>query len=158
MTEHVVIDAAERFAKKKPLPTNGRPWSSTEEAQVLSALGRYQRAALQPSMKTLPFVSPTWQNEYWPDSMWADVPTNNYKDDCERGKKNAALTIGAMLADNAADGRPLGVIFESMVENATQRRAKGGKGSRTLPGAVCGYLEALSEFIASQCRHPRPTA
>ncbi len=42
--------------------------------------------------------------------------------------------------------------------DAIRRRAKGGKGSRSLLGAVHGYLDVLAEFIASQCRRPGPSA
>jgi hypothetical protein len=50
------------------------------------------------------------------------------------------------------------VIFEAIVDDASKRRAKGGKGSRTLPAAVRGYLDQLAEFIASECRPVPPAA
>lgn len=148
MTDQVIIDAAERFAKK-PLPPNIDPlWTWTPEET---------RAMFAPSVKALPFTSEKKGAYGWPEVMWADVPTNSYPADMKRGERFAAMTIEAMCADQAVN-RPLEVIFESIVEDAIRRRAKGGKGSRTLPGAVCGYLHGLAKFIASQCRHPGPPA
>jgi len=146
MTDQVIIDAAERFAKK-PMPTGVDPlWTRTPEET---------RSLYAPSVKSLPFAS-VGKNEFgWPDTFWADVPTNDYQADRERGRQFAKLTIAAIIADQATP-RPLEAIFESIVEDAIRRKAKGGKGSRTLPGAVDGYMEALADFITSQCRRPRP--
>src|ERR1700722_8436903 len=65
------------------------------------------------------------------------------------GSYFTALAIEAIRADRAF-ARPLEVIFESIFDDAHQ--AKDGKGSRTLPGAVQGFLDGLAEFIAGQCR------
>jgi hypothetical protein len=65
------------------------------------------------------------------------------------------LTLGARMAGQRSDDDwALVKIFETMVEDAVKRRAKGGKGSHTLPGAVHGYLEFLSQFIGRRCRPP----
>jgi hypothetical protein len=77
MSDHVIIDAAERFAKKPMPPQIDPPWTRTPEET---------RAMFAPSVKTLPFVSSEWKYDYWPDSMWADVPTDNHRADRERGK------------------------------------------------------------------------
>ena len=111
-----------------------------------------------PSVKALPFVSAEWKNDYWPESMWADVPTSNYSADHKRGKDFANLTLGAMMADRPAHGRALQLIFELIIEDAIRRRAKGGKGSRTMPAAAHGYLEGLANFIVAQCRRDDPPA
>lgn len=150
MNEHVIIDAAERFAKK-PMPPSIYPddWRWTPDQL---------RSMFTPSAKKLPFVSAEWENEYWPKSMWTDVPTDDYQADLKRGKHFAKLTIGALMADRPNHGRALELIFEAMVEDAVRRRAKGGKGSRTMLGAVHGYLHELADFIASQCRHAGPAA
>ena len=139
MTGHVIIDAAERFARKaSPPPTN--PMFRT-------------------ALKTLPFVSSKWKNKYWPESMWTDVPTGNYKADCERGKHFAELTLGAMLTEpRYCDDRTLAVIFEQMVADCARRRAKGGKGAHTLPGAVCGYLDVLAKFMVGKSHGCGPPA
>jgi hypothetical protein len=129
VTRRTIIDAAERFAKK-PLPPAVDPlWTRTPEET---------RAMLAPSVKALPFVSSQWANDYWPEAMWTDVPTDDHRTDRERGKHYAALTIGALVADQCNHGRVLAVIFEAIVNDAIRRRAKGGKGSRTMPGAVHG--------------------
>ena len=142
MSDHVVIAAAERFARK-PLPPIDPLWTRTPDET---------RALFAPSVKALPFVSREWRNDYWPESMWVDVPTDDYRADYERGKHFAALTLGALIADQPNHSRVLAVIFEAMVDDAIKRRAKGGKGSRTMPGAVRGYLEGLADFIVGQCR------
>jgi hypothetical protein len=56
-----------------------------------------------------------------------------------------------MVADHHGGDRSLWMIFESIVDDVARHRAKGGKGSRKLPGAVRGYLEVLSTFIAGRC-------
>lgn len=141
MTDQVIINAAERFGKKAPPP-------QAEDSRWTPERVRSSNATM---VKILPFTS--WGSEYWPDKMWADVPTNDYRTDRERGKRFAKMTLMAMTADRAI-ARPLEKIFEDIVEDAIRRRAKGGKGSRTLPGAVSGYLEGLAEFIASECGPP----
>jgi hypothetical protein len=88
--------------------------------------------------------------------MWADVPTKDYQADRERGKQFATLTLRAMIADKACHGRALEIIFESIIEDAARRRAKGGKG---VAGAACGrsrYLEALTLFITGVCLRRGP--
>jgi hypothetical protein len=145
MTDQVIIDAAERFGKK-PLPP---------AAKLMPEGG----ATFKTAMKMLPFVSPKWKNEYWPESMWMDEPTDNHLADCERGREFAKLTLGAMLADGqCCDGRTLAVIFETIVADCARRRAKGGKGCQSLPGAVYGYLEVLANFITAQRRRGGPPA
>jgi hypothetical protein len=138
----VVIHAAKRFAHKRPLPPNPQRTEMTAES----------RAHFAPSVKSLPFVSDRWGNECWPESMWADVPTNDYHADCERGKLFANLTISALIADKPAHHCSLELIFKAIVEDAVRRKAKGGKGSRTMPAAVQGYLETLAKFIIVHCR------
>jgi hypothetical protein len=91
-----------------------------------------------PSVKTLPFVSGEWKNDYWPESMWIDVPTDDFCADIDRGKHFAKLTLGALMADQCNHGYVLAAIFEAIVNDAIRRRAKGGKGSRSMPGAVHG--------------------
>jgi hypothetical protein len=148
MTDHVIIDAAERFAKKA-LPPVDPLWTRTPEEK---------RTRFAPSVKTLPFVSAEWtRNEYWPDSMWADVPTNSYLADRERGKHFAKLTLAAMIADQAL-ARPLQLIFESIVEDAIRRKAKGGRARGRCPPPYHGYLEGLAEFIAGKCLRSGPPA
>jgi hypothetical protein len=143
MEDSMIIDAADRFTKKKPLPPGADPlWTTTPDEA---------RALLIPTVKTLPFVSKEWKNEYWPKSMWADVPTDDFRGDRARGRHFAKLTLGAIMADRPAHDRALAVIFEHMVEDAIKRRAKGGKGSRRLSGTVHGFLEVLAEFITAQC-------
>ena len=133
-----IIEAAERFAKK-PMPPSTDPddlrWTPDE-----------LRAMFAPSVKRLPFVSTEWHNEYWPESMWVDVPTDDHPADNKRGEHFAKLTIGALMADRAINGRALQIIFEAIVNDAIRRRAKGGKGSRTLPSAVNGFLWGLAKF------------
>jgi hypothetical protein len=85
MSDHVIIDAAARFARK-PLPPNVAQWTSDEA-----------RAMFCPSAKALPFVSTEWHNEYWPESMWIDVPTDDFPADRKRGEHFAKLTIGALI-------------------------------------------------------------
>jgi hypothetical protein len=149
MTDHMIIDAAKRFAKK-PMPPNIDPlWTRTPDET---------RAMVAPSVKSLPFVSAEWHNDYWPESMWVDLPTDDWRADRERGKHFAKLTIAALIADRPNHGRVLGVIFEAMVSDAIRRRVKGGKGSRKMLGAVDGYLEELADFIVGQCRRPEPPA
>jgi hypothetical protein len=147
MTEHRIINAADHFAKK-PIPARVDPlWTRTPDET---------RAMFCPSVKTLPFVSTEWRNDYWPASMWVDVPTDDYQADRERGRVFAAMTIAAICADHPII-QPLQIIFHAIVDDAIRRRAKGGKGSRTLPGAVDGFLEGLGKFIESQCRqHSAP--
>jgi hypothetical protein len=150
MTDQVIIDAAARFAKK-PMPPSTDPDDSRWTTDEL-------RAMFAPSVKTLPFVSAEWHNEYWPESMWIDVPTDNYPADHKRGKHFAGLTIGALMADQCKSGRALELIFEAIVNDAIRRRARGGKGARSLPGAVQGYLDGLASFITGQCRRSGPPA
>jgi hypothetical protein len=123
-----------RFAKP-PVPS--LPWTRDPEEI---------RARFAPSVKGLPFVSSEWTNDYWPESMWADIPTNDHWADMDRGRRFAVMTIEAMRADKA-DALALEAIFKSIVEDAIRRKAKGGKGSRSIPGAVRGYLEGLAELI-----------
>jgi hypothetical protein len=68
------------------------------------------------------------------------------------GKQFAGLSIGAMIADNAPQGRALEIIFEDIIKDAIRRKPKGGKGARTVPAAVQGYLEELALFITDPCR------
>jgi hypothetical protein len=149
MTDNVISLAA-RFAKK-PMPPSTDPDDSRWTPDEL-------RAMFVPSVKALPFVSAEWHNEYWPESMWVDVPTDDWRADRERGKHFAKLTIAALIADRPNHGRALEIIFEAIVNDAIRRRAKGGKGSRTMLGAVDGYLGELADFITGQCRRTGPPA
>jgi hypothetical protein len=149
MTDQVIIDAAARFARKT-VPAGVDPlWTRTPEET---------RALFAPSVKTLPFVSVEWKNDYWPESMWTDVPTDDWRADRERGEHFARLTIGALMADRCSHSVALAAIFQAIVNDAIRRRVKGGKGSRVMLGAVHGYLEELADFIVSECRRSGPPA
>jgi hypothetical protein len=67
----------------------------------------------EPSLKSLPFVSAEWKNEYWPESMWVDVPTDDDCADYKRGQHFAKLTIEALMADRSKQGRALAIIFQA---------------------------------------------
>jgi hypothetical protein len=145
MTDRV-INAAERFTKK-PLPSE-----ATVDPLWTRGNPNEFRSMFLPSVKALPFVSEEWKNEYWPECMWVDEPTDDYCADMDRGRHFARLTISALMADRPKHGVALEKIFEAIVNDAIRRRAKAGKGSRSLPAAVRGYLDQLAEFIASECR------
>jgi hypothetical protein len=150
-----IIDATNRFIKKAT-PAVDPLWPSVK-ALAADRFTKKPVPAVDPlvawtetPLKTLPFVSTEWENEYWPKCMWVDVPTDNYPADRERGKHFAELTISAI--DRRSDARALELIFEAIVNDAIRRRAKGGKGSRRLPGAVVGFIEGLAKFIVLQCQ------
>jgi hypothetical protein len=61
--------------------------------------------------------------------------------------------LGAILTDGRCiGGRVLAVIFEDIILDAVKRRAKGGKGSQTLPATAFGFVEVLGDFITTK-RH-----
>ena len=137
MSDHVIIDAAARFAKK-PLPPNIDPlWTRTPEET---------RAMFAPSVKALPFVSSEWANDYWPESMWADVPTNNHLADRERGRHFA---IGARSIEFARQ--------VSKRTGGAKRRAGMARG-RCLPPFMatwrCWRISSLANAVAPGRRPP----
>lgn len=135
-----VIDASERFAKK-PIPP-----------RTLDQV----RACFAPSVKALPFAGGRRDEHGWPETFWNDVPTVDPRADYKRGEHFAEMTIAALMVDYCG-ANPLGRIFDSIIDDAVKRRVKGGKGSRTMPYAVHGYLSVLSDFIANRCRPGRHT-
>lgn len=152
-----IIDAAKRFIKKATPEVD--PLCPSVKALAADRFTKKPVPAADPLMawaktplKTLPFVSTEWRNDYWPECMWVDVPTDNYPADRKRGEHFAKLTIKAVSTGHYADSRALEMIFDAIVNDAIRRRAKGGKGSRRLPGAVHGYLEGLAKFIVLQCQ------
>jgi hypothetical protein len=161
--ERVVIDATGRFAgdpdrldRLMPLelPNNAvelfcdeRPRKGTE-GEV--------RAVFCPSINQLPFVlmkeggNPLERAK----SYWHDEPSNHGGVDHRRGRTYAQLFIKAVERDRPA-GRRVGAapcyleaIFAAMIDDAFERRRKGGKGSRTtLTSAMAGFLRELADHI-----------
>jgi hypothetical protein len=147
MTDQVIVDAAARFAKK-PMPLGVDPlWTRTPDET---------RALYVPSVKALPFTSEEKGAYGWPEAMWADVPTDDYQADRARGKGFAAMTIRAICADRPIV-RPLEKIFQAIVNDAIRRKAKGGKGSRSLPGAVDGLPGGTGGVYREPMPSPRRT-
>jgi hypothetical protein len=169
LTEHVVIDATDRFAgdpgllRRKiaidwdNLPENAinamprfdKPWS---EAKVRRAYG--------PSIKMLPFVAMKEDAKSWCDNplnYWCDEPTKKGHVDFRRGVLYAELTLKAIKKDGACP-HYLERIFEAIIDDAIERRRKGGKGSRTnRTSTVHGFLHKLSQHICGSITPDLPS-
>jgi hypothetical protein len=101
-----------------------------------------------PSIKTLPFVKMKGGGRRaTAASYWKDVPTGDGRDDFKRGRKYAALTIAAIIADGCASW-DLEKIIKAVVIDAASRKAKGGKFSPcVLPPAIEGFIHELSHQL-----------
>jgi hypothetical protein len=101
-----------------------------------------------PSIKTLPFVKMKGGGRRArAASYWKDVPTGDGRDDFKRGRKYAALTIAAIIANGCASW-DLEKIIKAVVIDAASRKAKGGKYSPcVLPPAVEGFIHELSHQL-----------
>jgi hypothetical protein len=158
-----VIDATDRFAgdpgrfrRRLPaeLPANvldaipalsERPWTIEEV-----------RALYCPAIKLLPFVVMEEGASAADKAVnyWCDEPTKHAHVDYKRGRVYAQLLLKA-IEDDRPKHRPmfhapryLERIFEAMIDDAIERRRKGGKGSRTnVSSTVSGFLRGLSHHI-----------
>jgi hypothetical protein len=92
-------------------------------------------------------------------NCWNDRATESGINDYARGKRYAKMVLAAMQANNKflegtlANGvisaSALKCVFESMIEDAIDRRNKRGKGSRTIvTSAMSGFLSELTREIA----------
>jgi hypothetical protein len=158
--EDVVIDATGRFAgdpgrlhrpMHRELPEDvvelpRREWTEEEV-----------RAYFCPTIKMLPFVVMQSDNPlknatcYWHDEHGS---SQRGYEDVKRGRTYAQLFIQAVERDRPtyrsvyAAPRYLEAILTAMVNEALERRRKGGKGSRTtFTGAMTGFMVELTEHI-----------
>jgi hypothetical protein len=101
-----------------------------------------------PSLKTLPFVKiKGGGRRAHAASYWKDVPTGDGRDDFKRGRKYAALTIAAIIANGCASW-DLEKIIKAIVIDAASCKAKGEKYSPcVLPPAVQGFIHELSHQL-----------
>ena len=168
MNDTTVIDATDRFPGDpgywhRPLPVelpaNAIDCMSTFKRELTE---EDVRAIFCPEIKLLPFIvmkegeNPCRNAECY----WHDEPSGEGHVDSKRGAVYAQLTIKAIQRDRPryrpyAAPHYLKQIFEAMVNDALERRRRGGKGSRTtITPAMSGFLNELSEHI---CKHIGPS-
>jgi hypothetical protein len=172
MTDTTVIDATDRFPGDPGYMKRRLGCFSGEELpdNVMDCLSRFQRpyteedvrAIYCPEIKLLPFiVMKEGENPCKnPECYWHDEPSGEGHVDYKRGQAYAQLTIKAIERDRPRYRRSaapiyLRYVFEAMVNDALERRRRGGKKSRTtITSAMSGFLEELSDHI---CRHIGPS-
>jgi hypothetical protein len=171
MSDMTVIDAADRFPGDPGYRTRRQGWFRKElPDNVMDCMTRFQRpyteedsrAIYCPEIKLLPFVIlKEDENPCRPaECYWCDEPSGEGHVDYKRGRAYAQLTIKAIQRDRPryrpyAAPHYLQSIFEAMVNDALERRRRGGKGSRTtITSAMSGFLQELSDHI---CKHIGPS-
>jgi hypothetical protein len=166
-----VINAANRFAGdpgrlRRPLP-------DLEEAapDKVAQLPQKEwseediRAIFCPELKMLPFIVMKESNPCANAELyWHDEPSKHGHVDYKRGHDYALLTLEAIDRDRPVHRRAYAAptylehIFEAMINDAIERRRKGGKGSRTnLTSSMRGFLDEITRRICDK-QDPRGAA
>jgi hypothetical protein len=161
-----IIPAAARFATRRKTPAT-LPCGPGEVIDAIPALIEAQPAwtvedahrTYCPEMKLLPFVVMAEDAGPCENAInyWCDEATKHGHVDHKRGRLYAQLTLKAIKASAAKAKRtrtaaPLYLehIFAAIIDDAIERRRKGGKGSRTMSSTVNGFLRELSAHICGQ--------
>jgi hypothetical protein len=157
LTEHQVIDATARFAgdpgrlrRRRRLDWNNLPENVVSGIRDKKWTEAEIRRVFGPSIKRLPFVAMKEDAKSWCDNAlnyWCDEPTKHGHVDFKRGVLYAELTLKAIKKDGTCP-RYLEHILEAIIDDAIERRRKGGKKSRTnRTSTVHGFVHKLSEHI-----------
>jgi hypothetical protein len=152
-TEPTVILAANRFIARR-----------TTEAWARAVADMHRLHC--PEMKMLPFVAMRKDASPCENAInyWCDEPTHHSGVDHKRGRLYAQLTVKAIQssvskANGSRSAAPhyLERIFAAIVDDAIERRRRGGKHSRTnITSTVDGFLRELSHYICGQEDHLPP--